>query len=63
MKLDRLHWVIRHYGLEVAPDTIKRAERTIKGYELEAIRLTETAFLKATRRKANRRCYAYLFGI
>jgi len=63
LKLDRLNWIIRHYGLEEAPDALKRAERTIKGYELEAIRLTETAFLKATRRKANRRCLAYFFGI
>jgi transposase InsO family protein len=63
LKLDRLNWIIHHYDLEAAPDALKRAERTIKGYELEAIRLTETAFLKATRRKANRRCFAYFFGI
>jgi hypothetical protein len=32
-------------------------------FELEVIRLTETAFLKAIRRKANHRCLAYFFGI
>jgi len=63
VKLDRLHWVIRHYGLDVTPDELKRAQRTIKGYELEAIRLTETAFLKATQRKAERRSLPYFFGI
>lgn len=63
LKIDRLHWVVRHYGLNVAPDALKRAERTIKWYELAAIRETETAFLKATRKKADRRNLPYFFGI
>jgi len=62
-KIDRLHWVVRHYSLEVAPDALKHAERTIKWYALEAIRQTETAFLKATRRKDGRRNLSYFFGI
>ena len=63
LKLDRIHWVIHHYNLDLTPDELKRAERTIKGYELEAIRLTETAFLKSTQRNANRRNPSYFFGI
>jgi len=63
LKLARLHWVIRHHGLEVAPDALTRAQRSIKAYELEAIRQTEAAFLKAISRKADRRNLAYFFGI
>ncbi len=63
VKLDRLHWVIGHYGLKLTPDEMNRARRTIKGYELEAIRLTETAFLKATQRKSDRLNLPYFFGI
>lgn len=62
-KLDRLHWVIRHYGLSVEPPVLKRAEYTIKAYELKAIAETEKAFLKATNRKSDRRSLAYFFGI
>jgi len=62
-KFDRLHWVIRHHGLEVAPDALDRAQRSIKAYELEAIRKTEAAFLKAIGRKADRRNLPYFFGI
>ena len=63
LKLDRLHWVIRHYGLDIAPDALTRAQRSIKAYELEAIRKTEAAFLKATSRKADRLNLPYFFGI
>lgn len=63
IKFDRLHWVVGHYGLTVAPDALKHAQRSIKHYELEAIRQTETAFLKATRRQAGRCNLSYFFGI
>lgn len=63
VKLDRLDWVVRHYGLEVAPDALKHAQRTIRGYELEAVRQTEDAFLKAIRRNAGRKNLSYFFGI
>lgn len=63
LKLDRLDWVIRHHGLAVAPEALTRAQRSIKAYELEAIRMTEAAFLKATSRKADRRNLPYFFGI
>ena len=61
VKLDRLHWVIGHYGLKLTPEEMHRARRTIKGYELEAIRLTETTFLKATQRKSDRLNLPYFF--
>lgn len=63
VKLDRLDGVIRYYRLDVASDALKHAQRSIKGYELEAIRQTEDAFLKATRRNAGRLNLAYFFGI
>ena len=63
LKLDRLHWVIRHHGLDVAPDALTRAQRSITAYEFEAIRKTEAAFLKATSRKADRLNLPYFFGI
>lgn len=61
LKLDRLDWVIRHHGLSVSPEALKRALRSIKAYELEAIRKTEAAFLKAPSRKSDRRNPAYFF--
>jgi hypothetical protein len=63
VKRDRLDWVISHYHIYVAPDALKHAQRTIKGYELEAIRRTEEAFLKAIRRNTSRLNLAYFFGI
>ena len=63
VKFDRLDGVIRYYHLDVAPDALKHARRSIKGYELEAIRQTEDAFLKATRRNAGRLNLSYFFGI
>jgi hypothetical protein len=63
VKLDRLDWVIRHYHLDVVTDALKHAQRTIKGYELEAIRQTEEAFLKAIRRNSGRQNLSYFFGI
>ncbi|MCK5724352.1 MAG: hypothetical protein KAI84_17600, partial [Gammaproteobacteria bacterium] len=63
IKLDRLHWVIGHFGLDVEPEALKYAERTIKAYELETIGETETAFLKAIRRKSDRKNISYFFGI
>jgi len=62
-KLDRLHWIISHFGLEVEPEALKHAERTIKAYELETIGETETVFLKTIRRKSDRKNISYFFGI
>ena len=63
LKLDRLNWVIDHYGLSIAPEVLKRAQYSIKSYDLEAIAETEAAFLKATSRKSDRCNLAYFFGI
>lgn len=63
LKLDRLHWVIDHFGLNVEPEAKKHAERTIKSYDLETIGATESAFIKAISRKSNRKNLSYFFGI
>jgi len=62
-KLDRLHWVIDHFGLHVEPEAKNRAERTIRFYDLEAIAKTELAFMNAINRKTNRKNLSYFFGI
>jgi hypothetical protein len=63
IKLDRLHWVIDHFDINVEPEARKRAEWTIKAYNLESIGDTESAFRKAINRKSNRRNLPYFFGI
>lgn len=63
LKLDRLHWVIDHYGFTVTPEVLKRAEYTIKFHDFEAIGETEQAFVKETNRKSDRCNLAYFFGI
>ncbi len=62
-KLDCLHWVIRHHGFNLNPAELKRAEYSIKAYEIEAITETETAFLKSINRNKNRQNLPYFFGI
>jgi hypothetical protein len=62
-KVDRLHWLIHHHGLTVEPSVLQRAERTIKAYEMEAIRAAEEAFVKAVNRKSERLSLPYFFGI
>jgi len=62
-KLDRLHWVINHLGLSSEPAELQRAERCIKGYDMEAITKTEEAFLKAISRDSARKNLSYFFGI
>ena len=62
-KLDELHGLIRYHGMTVEPGALKHAEKTIKGYEKEAIRAASEAFVKAVNRKAERGNLAYFFGI
>lgn len=62
-KLDRLHWVINHLGIFSEPAELQRAERCIKGFDLEAITKTEKAFLKAINRDPARKNLSYFFGI
>jgi transposase len=63
LKLDHLQWVIDHFGFKLEPDVLKRAQRSIKAYELEAIGETQKAFVKAINRKADRCNLSYFFGI
>lgn len=63
LKLDHLQWVIDHFELEPEPGVLKRAQYSIKAFELEAIGETQKAFVKATNRKPDRRNLSYFFGI
>jgi hypothetical protein len=63
LKLDHLQWIIDHFGFEPQADVLKRAQRSIKSYELEAIGESQKAFVKATKRKADRCNLSYFFGI
>lgn len=63
LKLDHLQWVINHFGFEPGADVLKRAQNSIKAFELEAIGETQKAFVKATNRKAQRCNLSYFFGI
>jgi hypothetical protein len=63
LKIDRVNWLVKHFGLREDPEVIDRAKRTIKGYELEAITASEKAFEKAVRRDSKRKNMSYFFGI
>lgn len=62
-KLDQLHAMLRYHGLRVESDALKHAERSIKGYEKEAISEAEEAFLKAVNRNSEKKSLSYFFGI
>ena len=62
-KLDRLHWILKHYEISPEPAELKRAEKCIKHHDLEAITKSEEAFLKAVNRDSGRCTLAYFFGI
>lgn len=62
-KVQRLHWLIQHYGLSLEPSVLHRAERTIKAYEMQAISEAEEAFVRAVNRKRERLSLPYFFGI
>ncbi len=63
LKLDHLQWVIDYFGFEPEADVLKRAQYSIKAFELEAIGETQKAFVKATNRKPDRCNLSYFFGI
>jgi len=63
LKLDHLQWVIDHFGFEPEVDVLKRAQYSIKAFELEAIGETQKAFVKATNKKPGRCNLSYFFGI
>ncbi len=62
-KLERLDWIIRHNGLKVDEQSLKRGQKCIVTYDLDAISRSEDAFLKALRRDQQRRTIPYFFGI
>ncbi len=62
-KRERLEWIIRYHHLEVDEPSRQRGEKSIVGYELEAIAEAEAAFLQAIRRDAQRASLSYFFGI
>jgi hypothetical protein len=63
LKLDHLQWVIDHFELKLQDDVLKRAQYTIKAFDLEAIGETQKAFVKAVNRKPDRCNLSYFFGI
>ena len=62
-KLDHLYGLIDYHRIAVEPSPLKRAEKTIKAYELAAIIAAEEAFVKAVNRKVERKNLAYFFAI
>jgi hypothetical protein len=62
-KIDRLDFLIRNQSMTVSKEVLSRAQKTIKAYELEAIMISEEAFVKAVNRKSERNNLAYFFGI
>jgi len=62
-KLGRLVWIIQNQGLEVDERSLKRAEKCIVTYDLNAINKSEEAFLRAIRRDQQRCTLPYFFGI
>lgn len=63
LKLDRLNWVIKHHEIVVTPEALKRAQHTIKVYNLKVIGQAEAAFVKSIERKSERKTLPYFFGI
>jgi hypothetical protein len=63
IKLDRLHGLIDYHCIALEPSPLKRAEKTIKAYELATIIAAEKAFVKAVNRKVERKNLAYFFAI
>ncbi|TET88745.1 MAG: transposase [Desulfobacteraceae bacterium] len=62
-KLDRLDFIIRNHRLETDEKSLKRGQKCIVSYDLEAISKSEEAFLKAIRRNQQRATLPYFFGI
>jgi hypothetical protein len=62
-KLDRLRAMLRYHDITPEPDALNHSERSIKGYEKEAISAAEEAFLKAVNRNPEKKSLPYFFGI
>ena len=62
-KLDKLDWIINWHKLNVEPEALKQAMRTIRYYDAGAIEKAEEAFLKAVNRRPEVKKLPYFFGI
>jgi hypothetical protein len=62
-KLDRLDFIIKNHRLETDEKSLKRGQKCIVSYTMEAISGSEEAFLKAIRRNRERTTLPYFFGI
>jgi hypothetical protein len=62
-KLDRLYFIIKNHQLETDEKSLKRGQKCIVSYNLEAISKSEEAFLRAIRRNRERATLPYFFGI
>jgi hypothetical protein len=62
-KKNRLDYILRHHGICLDPEEIKRAEHTIKAFELKAIEAAEQAFLRAVTRNPQKATMPYFFAI
>jgi transposase len=62
-KIDRLHDLVRYHRMVLDPPVLKRAERSITAFEMEAVGAAENAFIKAVNRDSNKASLAYFFGI
>lgn len=62
-KLARLDWIIRDHRLEIDEPSLKRAQKCIVTFDLDAISKSEEGFLKAIRRDQQRCTLPYFFGI
>ena len=61
--LNVLHNMVRHLNMNPDIKVFKRAEKTIIHYDIEAVRRSETIFVKTVSRKPQRLNLAYFFGI
>ena len=62
-KLDRVDFIIRNHWLETDEKSLKRGQKCIVSYDLEAISKSEVAFLRAIRRNRERATLPNFFGI
>lgn len=58
-----LHGMITTLGVAAEPEAMKKAEKTITAFDIQAILAAEKAFVKAVNRKTERKSLAYFFGI
>jgi hypothetical protein len=62
-KLDRLDFIIQNHQLEIDEKSLKRGQKCIVSYTMEAISRSEEAFLNAIRRDRRKATLPYFFGI